>query len=564
MGASQDRCHGGELVVRTLERHGVRTVFALTGGHIHPILDALLDHDIRLVDMRHEAAVVHSADAYARVAGTPGVAVVTAGPGVANAVAGLATAYESCSPLVVIAGDVNSREVDRGALQESDELRLVAPVTKWARRVGDVNRLQEYLSQAFAQARDGRPGPAFLSIASDVIGALGPDDGRTPLAPPLKPHPAPEAVESACEVLAGAERPLLVAGSGARWSPGAGEALARLSRASGAPVLGKNLGRGVVAEDMEWGLPYDYARIAVPEADVVAVFGARLNWMLGFGRAPRFADDARLVRVDLVAEEIGRNRPADVAVVGDVASAARNLADRYVAAGHPPKDRAWLKTVLQGREEALATVDPAREGSLHPLDTTRCLAEVLPEDAIVVGDGANILNWGKAVLRVHRPGSWLEHAPFGAMGVGIPFAIGARAAAEDVAAGDGSRPRPVYVLSGDGALGFFPMEMNTAVRHRLPFVAIVANDGGWGADRNTQLVRFGRNAGVDFGDVRNDEVARALGCSAFRVNSPEALREALRQPVAAGQPCVIDAVTDPQAGAERRNKPMLEFVLERG
>lgn len=559
-----DQVHGGELAVRSLAAHGVRTVFGLTGGHIHPILDSLLDQEIRFIDMRHEAALVHAADAYARVSGQVGVAVITAGPGVANAVAGLATAYESCSPIVVIAGDVSTQEVDRGALQESNELQMVAPVTKWARRVHDVQRLPEYLARAFASARSGRPGPTFLNVASDVLGTESSAEIGPPATPATPPYPAPAALDEAFALLSGAERPLIVAGSGARWSPGATDALTELARASGIAVLGKNFGRGVLSEDMELGFPYDYARIAVPEADAVAVFGSRLNWMLGFGRAPRFGPATRVIQVDVQAEELGRNRHIDVPVVGDVAATARELAERFKASPGAPKDRTWLATILRGREEAMADVDTPASGTLHPLEIARAIAEALPSDAIVIGDGANVLNWGKAVLRVHRPGSWLEHAPFGAMGIGVPFAIGARAASEDMARLDGSPPRPVYGLSGDGAFGFFPMELQTAARHHLPFVMVVANDGGWGADRNTQLVRFGRNAGVDLGDVRHDELARALGCWGGRVTSSDALAGALVDGLASRQPAVVDAITDPRAGAERRAKPMLEFVLERG
>lgn len=559
-----DQVHGGEIVVRSLVGLGVRTVFGLTGGHIHPILDSLLDHDIRLIDMRHEAALVHAADAYARVSGGVGVALVTAGPGVANAVAGLATAFEACSPVVVIAGDVNSREVDRGALQESDELRLVAPVTKWARRVGSVDRLPEYLERAFHFATTGRPGPTFLTVASDVLG----DHHSSDLAPakthPLgPPHPAPGALDAAFSVLSRAQRPLMIVGSGARWSPDAVDSLAGLAAVSGIPALGKNFGRGVVPEDMELGIPYDYARVAIPDADAIALFGTRLNWMLGFGRSPRFNDCVRLIQFDVHPEEIGRNRNVEVPVVGDVAAAAQGLSERFRLRGATPKDRTWLKAILQKREEALASVSPAATGSLHPLEIAGAMAAILPEEAIVVGDGANVLNWGKAVLRVHRPGSWLEHAPFGAMGVGIPFAIGARSASEDMARGTGAAPRPVFALSGDGAFGFFPMELQTAVRHRLPFVMVVANDGGWGADRNTQLVRFGRNAGVDFGDVRHDQLACALGAWGVRVSDRAALADVLAEAVASNRPAVVDAVTDPGAGAERRSNPMLEFVLER-
>ncbi len=555
---------GGELVVDALARHGVRTVFGLTGGHVHPIMDAMLEADIRLIDMRHEAAVVHAADAYARVAGDPGVALVTAGPGVANAVSGLATAYHACSPVVLLAGSAPVHRADMGALQEADEVRMVSTVAKWARRVLEVRRLPEYVHAAFHAARSGRPGPALLVLPQDVLTSRGTPDPDAQERPPLRgPAPDPNAVEKAAELLRAARRPLIVAGAGARWSPTGGTGLRRLAQATSLPVLGKGAGRGVVAEDYELGFPYEVARTAVPEADVVALFGARLNYTLNFGLPPRFASDVQFIQVDVSPEEIGRNRPVAVPIFGDSGATAHALADAFERSPRASRDRGWFETSIAVRLARMDAVGRTEGGPIHPLQLARAVDRRLPGDRIIVGDGANVLNWVRAVVRVSQPGGWLDHAPFGAMGVGIPFGIGARAASEDLARAAGTTPRSVVVFTGDGAFGFYPIELATAARHHLPFLTLVANDGGWGADRDTQMTRFGRNTGVDFGTGRYDEVARALDCWGASAAAPIELEAALDAALQQPTPAVVNAIIDPCASQERRRDPLLEFQLER-
>lgn len=559
-----EQAHGGTLVAADLARRGVRTLFALTGGHIYPILSELAEKDIRLIDMRHEAALVHAADAYARVSGKVGVAAVTAGPGVANALAGLATAYHSCSPVLVLGGSSPLTDLDRGAVQEADQLAMVSGVTKWARRVHDPNRLPDYIDMAFREATRGRPGPVFLDVPDDMLRTpvVSADLGKNPSRCD-PPSPSAASIEAAFQLLSEATRPLIVTGGGARWSEGSAPALRRLARLSGIPVLGKALGRGLVPEDMESGFPYDYARIAVPEADVVLILGARLNWMLCCGGLPRFDPATKVIQVDIHTEELGLNRDLELAIAGDAGAAAVALGDLFEASSKQPKDRKWLIDILRQRESSLEAVGRADSGPVHQLRIAREFYRYMPKDAIVVGDGANILNYGKACLRVHHPGSWLDHSPLGAMGIGVPFAIGARAASEDMARATGSQPHPVWVLSGDGSLGFFIMELHTAARHKLPFTLVVANDGGWGADRNSQRVQFGRNFGADFGHASYDGVARALDCWGALVSSPEELAGAFTAAIDQNRPAVINVLTDAAGGAERRGNPLLEFQLER-
>jgi thiamine pyrophosphate-dependent acetolactate synthase large subunit-like protein len=314
---------------------------------------------------------------------------------------------------------------------------------------------------------------------------------------------------------------------------------------------------------MRQGYAYEFARTAMPDVDVVLLLGARLNFGLNFGWAPRWSPSAKFIQVDVASEEIGRNRQIDVPIVGDAGLAAAELASLFEFAGGSPRSSAWLDEALVIRHDRLAAVGNAREGRLHPMRIARSMARAFDPNGILVGDGANFLNWVRATIRVQHPASWLDHAPLGSMGVGVPFGIGASAATQDIARRDGGTPRQVMVASGDGSFGFFPIELHTAARHGLPFTLVIANDGGWGADRNTQQVTFGRNSGVDFGFGRYDELARALDCWGTRVDRADYLDVALRSAAEQTCPAVLNVITDPAAGAERRADPMLEFQLER-
>lgn len=551
---------GAGALAEALQRQGVQTVFGIC-GHLDLFFGGLEDLGIRLVGMRHEAAVVHAADGYARTRRQTGVCVVTAGPGSTNAVGGIGAAWEACTPLVVIAGRNALNLQEMSALQELDASGLVRPLVKWSAVVHDASRLPEYVDRAFRIAREGRPGPVLLEVPSDLM--FVPRDPEReapwlgPVTQPTAPHAAPAVLDDLAARFTAARQPLIIAGSGAAWS-GAGPVLQRLA-ALGIPVMGKSQGRGLVAEDLEQGFPWSLAQIAAPRADLVLLAGTRINATLSYGNQHRFDWDATLVQIDLDPAELGRNRPVDVPILADVRATLEGLADRLEAAG-TRFSSAWVRPELEARLAALAREGQHTSGLVHPIQAGRALADRLPEDAVLVGDGAACLNWFNATLKLGPGQTWMDHSPFGQMGIGVPFAIGAAAAEQDrQKAGEGDA-RPVVLVSGDGSFGFYLAELATASWEHLPFLAVIANDGAWGANRVNQKRNLGRNYGTHLSPTRYDRAAVALECEGIHVDEPGGLDDALDRgmaALAAGRTVVIDVACDPEVPERLRDEPLV-------
>ena len=309
---------GGELVAQVLVRAGVRHLFTLCGGHILPIYDACLRHDIAVIDTRHEQAAAHAADAYARLTRSLGVAAVVPGPGVTDAITGVANAFAAHSPLLLIGGASPLALKGMGALQEMEQLALFRPITKGVWTVPETRRIPEVLAAAIRTALSGRPGPVFVEIAVDVLMGTA-DAGEAPMpdiGPTARPAPPAASVERLLELLATATRPALVAGSGVYWD-GAWDALAAFAERAGVPVFANGMGRGCLPHAHPWA--FQLARgLALREADLVVVLGTPLDFRLGYGHAPVIAEEARLVMVDADEAEFGRNRPVDVGIAADL------------------------------------------------------------------------------------------------------------------------------------------------------------------------------------------------------------------------------------------------------
>jgi acetolactate synthase-1/2/3 large subunit len=550
---------GAELIVKALERQGVGTVFGLP-GHLECLFGALGQSDIRLINMRHEAAVVMAADGYARIRRGIGVACVTAGPGLANALGGLASAFDACSPVLVLSGRNPFVMDDTAALQEMDHTRAARWTTKWARTVHDPSRLGEYIDMACRVALSGRPGPVLLEVPRD--GAEGEVDAgaaphaMAPLVRAERPLADRRAVQRAAAVLAQAERPLIIAGNGAYWG-GAGPGLAKLARDFRIPVMTKGLARGLVEEDMETGFGWPLGHLAARHADVVMVVGARLGHPIGYGAPPLYKDDARFIQVDVEGSEIGRNRYVEAPVVGDCGPALEALTEELAGRHNQPGDPAWVAAALAERLTRLDDLGREDDGMVHPLRMARELQARLPDDAIVVGDGANCLNWYKAVIAIKQAPGWMDQDPFGSMGVGLPMALGAVAAQAESDA-----PRPVFLATGDGALGQYLGELATVSLHGLPLFMMVANDGAWGASRNIALNLFGGTHGVEMAQSRYDLVAQGLECHGELAEAPDQVGPAFDRALKAvrgGNPALVNVVVDPDSGLSRRD-PLLQMV----
>lgn len=553
---------GGMVISRTLQQFGVRSVFALAGASHTFLLDALDRDGFAIISGRHETATVAAADGYSRVTGKIGVALIIADQGVPNAISGILTAFEACSPVLVIVAGRPTSWLDPGTQVDQDALALLKPITKWARSVHSVERVREYVLTACRHALSGRPGPVALLVPQEMLGAAveQAEELDASLTGTPKPAPSREAAEAAAAILAKAKRPIIIAGSGAARS-GAGASLRKLSKDFRIPVLGNALGRGLVAEDDELGWSWPLAQVAAQHADAVLWLGARMTQRMGYGMAPRFAADAAFIQVDISAEEIGRHRPVQVPIAADAGlTAAAIVAALKRMKAKPKGPPKWLKEALKPRLARIEELGHGADAPIHPLRMAREVVARMPSDAIYVGDGADVQNWMHAILRLQDGASFLDHYPLGSMGVGTPLALGAATGAREMAQDNGTPLRPVVHVTGDGAFGFYSSEYNGAVLADLRIITVISNDGAWGTEKHGQWLALRRSINTKFGDVRYDLIAQAFGCESEQVTELGDLGPALDRAFAASGPYVVDVVTDPDAGLERKVDPRLQTI----
>ncbi len=539
--------HGGSLAARALKDAGVGAIFTLTGGHIMPILDGALDEDIPVIDVRHEQAAVHAADAYSRLnPGRIGCAVLTAGPGVTDGVTGIANAWRANSPILVIGGQGPFSNLRRGSLQEMDHVGMIRPISKWADACYQTDRIPEYIEMAVRTAVSGVPGPAFLEIPMDVLMAPASlDDTRFPTirATPPTVHPDPADLQAALDVLATAERPVLLGGTGVKWSQG-GAALARFSEATRIPVYLNGMGRGMLRSDH----PQFFNRTrrqAMKECDVFVLVGSPLDFRLRFGAS--VPADARIVQFDMDATLIGQNRSADVGVVGNIGAALEQLTDLLEASGLSLDFGEWSDGLRADEDAAAAALESQLTSDESPVDPLRFAAEIrdfIDEDTILIGDGGDIVAQASKVVPVLRENCWMDPGPLGTLGVGMPFALAAQHSFPD---------RRVLIIYGDGAFGLNGFEYDTAVRFGLPIVGIVGNDAAWGQMLRPQVGIYGadRKVAVDLAPTRYDLVVEALGGHGEYCERPDEIRPALERAFASGKPALVNVMIRKDEGAPK-------------
>jgi acetolactate synthase I/II/III large subunit len=536
---------GGRLVARMLRKEGVTTVFTLSGLHVAPIYAGCVDEGIRLVDTRHEQAAAHAADAWARLTRGVGVAIVTAGPGVTDAVTGVANAWAANVPLVLLGGAAPTFNQGRGSLQEMPQTQLFAGITKWSDRVPSAELVPSFLAKAFRVARAGRQGPVFLELPWDVL-SNGADealaDAQVAYRTDARAPGDPRKLDDALALLARAERPILLGGSSVWWDDGVA-ALERLASRTGIPVYLNGMGRGCLPPDHPSFLQAS-RKEALAQADVVLVVGTPLDFRVGYGTEPTFAPGAKVIQVDVDGAEIGRNRPIEVGIVGDARSVLDALAGGARLGGAA---EAWRR-FLREKEDARAARQRAFEESdarpIHHFRLAKALDTVAARagDVTWVGDGGNVLAIAAKVIRVSRPGRWLDPGPLGCLGVGAPFAIAAKLLAPE---------RPVCVVQGDGAFGLNGMDFETAIRFRLPMVVVVGNDAAWGQILIPQRGLYGDDHAVATRllPTRYDRVVEALGGRGEHVEDPADLVPALERAFASGTVYCVDVAIDPEAAA---------------
>jgi acetolactate synthase-1/2/3 large subunit len=538
--------HGGVLAARALKESGVDTIFALSGGHILPLFDGARIEGLRIVDTRHEENAVMMAEGWALATGRVGVAAVTAGPGLTNAIPGMAEANKAGAPVVVIAGRTGLSQRGRGAVQDIDQLELVRTVSKWREECVAPERIPAFVREAIHRAHAGSPGVAYLEVPQDVFNEHAVAEERPwPSGHPESRSTAPAGdVDRAVEVLSQASRPVVLAGSGAFFS-GAGEALRTFAETTGTPVITTSAARGLLDDDHPrcvGGLVH--GGIAMAMADAVLVVGSRFNANLLYGGPPLFGPEARIVQIDIAPENLGGERAPDVGLAGDARVVLQNLTEAWKT---PPESRdEWCEqahqTVKASWDSWDAQCDRPADG-VHPGWLAREVSRFAEEigACTTVADGGDSVLWGIAFFRAHRSGTHMYiGSAMGTLGVGLPFAVAARAARPD---------EPSIVFTGDGAFGLSAMELDTAARHGLPVVAVVVNNAGWGDVRHEQRSWYGEDAdvGAKLQQARYDKMAEALGGHGELVERPEDVRPALDRAVRAGVPAVVNVLTDPSA-----------------
>ena len=534
---------GSEVLAKALRTQGVDTMFYLMGGPMLETEAAAIALGIRAIDHRHEQAAAFAAHAYTRVLRRPGVCMGASGPGATNLLTGVATAFTDCAPLVAIGGSSPRVSFGMEAFQEIDQLAVFKPVTKWAERCYDAKRIPDVVASAFRHATSGRPGPVYIDMPGDVLGEKIEEDKVT-YAPAWKPSPRTQgdsgAIKEAIALLAKAERPLVIAGSGVWWSDGAA-ALQTFVEAAGIPFYTKPISRGLIPEDH--ALSFLNARsTAFTEADVLLAVGTRFDWMIQFGRPPRFGADVKVIHVDVNPAELGHNRDVDVPIAGD----ARAVLEQLTAEGRgkldPKRYGNWTGRLRVIDAEKGAESDKAMSSDklpIHPLRLCKEVRDFMRRDTILVVDGQEILNFGRQAIPTYTPGHRLNSGAFGTMGVGLPYGVGAKVAKPDA---------HVLVLHGDGSFGINAMDIDTAVRHNIPVIVVISNNGGWTADApwTRPLPKPGRN----LGHTRYDRVAQELGAHGEFVEKPHDVRPALERAFASGKPAVVNVITDSKARAQ--------------
>jgi len=527
---------GGEMLIRVLAQQGIRDIFTLHGGHLDAIFQAALDHKIRLIDTRHEQAAGHAADAWARTTGRPGVAIVTAGPGVTDVVTGIANAYLDCVPTVFIGGAAPLVDAEMLPLQGGiDQLALLRPITKWAHRITHTHRIPDLVTQGLRIATTGRPGPVFLEIPVDVLfkrveesGVFFPQRVR----PEASPAPTHAATTQALDHLRQAVRPAILAGGGT-WFSGAGRELQAFAERTGIPVFANSKARGIVPDDHALSGRSFMTLAALAQMgsapDVVLLLGARLGLFTGGRSGMMIPESAYVIQVDIEGAEIGRNRDIELGIVADCREALLAF------------NAAWQDTVRQTRafpNAMFAAALTQNAPPIHPYRLAHAIATTVEPGAIIVADGGETASWMDMAAEVHGGGHWLSHGYLGCLGVGMPFALAAKAAHPE---------RQVVCIVGDGSVGLNFAEFDTMARHGLNVVTVVNNDRQWGMSAHGQELMYGKQRTVvtALAPTRYDLAAAAFGCHAEHVEGPDELVPALQRALASGRPACLNVMTDP-------------------
>lgn len=565
--------HGGAHIAAVLKAQGVEFLFTLCGGHISPILVAAKEQGIRVIDTRHEVTAVFAADAVARLTGRPGVAAVTAGPGVTNTITAVKNAQIAQSPVVLLGGAAPTALTGRGALQDIDQMALFRPHVKWAKAVRRVRDLAPAVERAFAVAQEGTPGPVFVECPVDLLyeealvremyGAKGDGKSRggksladkavqfyldwhvnrlfagadapptpTPVAvAPLPPRPAQ--VERVAAKLAQAERPLLLVGSQALLDAPHADEVAAAVEALGIPVYLSGMARGLLGQGHDLQMRHQ-RRNALREADLVILAGVVCDFRLDYGRHIRRG--STLVSANRSRADLNKNRRPDIGLPADSGLFLRELAAKAPGPQRWASWRAQLRRRDEEREVEIVEQSLQPTGKVNPLHLCREIEGALGKETILVADGGDFVGTASYIISPRGPLTWLDPGAFGTLGVGAGFALGAKLCRPDA---------EVWILYGDGSLGYSLAEYDTFVRHGLPVIGVVGNDAGWTQIAREQVEMLGDPVGTVLAHTEYQRVAEGFGAVGLRLDDPELAGEVLSQAqaaAAAGSPVLVNAI----------------------
>ena len=535
---------GSAILARALKNEGTDVLFFLMGGPMLLAEACCITEGIRPIDVRHEQAAAFMGQAYSRLLQRPSVCMAASGPGVINLTTGIANALIDCVPVVAIGGSSPISQFGRQVFQEIDQLAIMKGCTKWADRIYNLKRIPEQVNAAFQKAMSGKPGPVYLDFPGDILYQEIPEEqvdwslsGRPLLG--ARPMGEQGRIDELIAALAGARQPIILSGSGVLWSQAWDELRALVERA-GIPFYTTPQGRGVLPDDHELSF-LSMRSSAFRDADLIVIVGTRMNYIIGHAEPPRFGAKAKIARIDIDADEIASSpRKVDIGVVGDCKMVLQQVLEGMSDSVTPDRYAPWRKKLAQGEAAKRAAPNESAssdEQPIHPLRLCEELKNFMQRDAILVVDGQEILNFGRQSMPTFAPGHRLNSGPFGTMGVGLPFGLGAKVACPD---------KQVIVVHGDGSFGLNAMELDTAVRHKIPVLVVISLNGGWTADPT------GEKPGRNLGYTRYDKMAEALGCYGEYVEDPSEIGPALRRAqtqVEQGRVAVVNVKTDYRARA---------------
>ena len=533
---------GSEIIARCLKKEGIEDIFYIMGGPMLLTEASCIKEGIRMIDVRHEQAAAFMCQAYSRLRQVPSVCMAASGPGVTNLITGSANALVDCCPVVALGGSSPLSQFGRQVFQEIDQVELMRGCNKYVDRLINLKRIPQQINFGLQKSITGKPGPVYLDCPGDMLYQKIDENlvdwsyaGRPIM--DSRPFGDPRQVAALVKTLSEAKQPLIVSGSGVIWSRAWAEMQAFVE-AAGIPFYTTPQGRGVVPDDH----PCSYLSMrssAFRDADLIIVLGTRMNYIIGHASPPRFGPSAKIARIDICPEEISSAaRYVDIPIVGDCKAVLGQLLDGIKGKVNADSYKNWRQKLAEGEQakrNAAGANKYAEDGDIHPIRMLEEIKNFAKRDAILCVDGQETLNYGRQTMPTFFPGHRLNSGPFGTMGVGLPFGIGAKVACPD---------KQVIVVHGDGSMGMNAMEIDTAVRHKIPILIVISLNGGWTGDPKRE------KPGRDLGYVRFDKMCEALGGYGEYVTQPEEIRPALERAQAKvdeGMVALVNVRTDYRA-----------------